>query len=47
MGAGLDSPRHWVQATGARDGYLRRSALVRVVHGPDGESGGTASYTPE
>ena len=40
--AALDSGQR-----GARYGYLRRSALVRVVRGLDGESGGAASYNPE
>ena len=47
MGAGVESPRHRALGDVCKGWYLRRSALVRVVRGLDGESGGAASYAPE
>ena len=38
MGAGVKSPRKRMLGDVCKDGYLRRLALVRVVHGLDGES---------
>ena len=47
MEAGVESPQNRTLGDVRKGSDLRRSALMRVAHGLDGESGGAASYTPE